>query len=86
MSLFDVIKYPISEVPTPEQFEALPDKLFDEWTRDYGWPVTIFNRNKLAVAMGRVVTGESLPSNDLSIRVIESLVDLRKRIREYESI
>lgn len=31
MSLFDVIKYPISFPPTNEQLEALPEKLYRKW-------------------------------------------------------
>lgn len=31
MSLFDVIRYPISDVPTLEELEAIPDEIFNQW-------------------------------------------------------
>jgi hypothetical protein len=31
MSLFDVIRYPISDPPTPEEIEALPQDLYNTW-------------------------------------------------------
>ena len=31
MSLFDSIKYPISDDPTAMQIDALPDEIFDAW-------------------------------------------------------
>ncbi len=34
MSLFDVIKYPISDEPTNEQIKALPNDIFAKW---YDW-------------------------------------------------
>ena len=37
MSIFDVIKYPISIPPTPEQFERLPHDLFLKWYEQSDW-------------------------------------------------
>lgn len=34
MSLFDVIRYPISDHPTKEQLDALPTELFNKWCYD----------------------------------------------------
>ena len=34
MSLFDVIKYPISIPPNKEELEALPASIFDAWVYD----------------------------------------------------
>ncbi len=31
MSLFDVIKYPVSNPPTSEQLNALPDAIYNKW-------------------------------------------------------
>lgn len=31
MTIFDVIRYPISDVPTKEQLQALPPRLFRRW-------------------------------------------------------
>jgi len=32
MTIFDVIRYPISIPPTEEELEALPRELFNKWT------------------------------------------------------
>jgi hypothetical protein len=32
MSIFTVIKYPISDSPTKEEIDALPNELMEEWT------------------------------------------------------
>ena len=37
MSLFDVIKYPISTPPTVEQLSALPKDLFSRWIKTTPW-------------------------------------------------
>lgn len=37
MSLFHVIKYPISNPPTASQLEALPPKLFRRWAMLVGF-------------------------------------------------
>jgi hypothetical protein len=33
MTIFDVLRYPISEVPTLEELEALPGELFNRWVK-----------------------------------------------------
>ena len=37
MSLFDVIKYPISEPPTLEELNALPNEIFNQWISLSHW-------------------------------------------------
>lgn len=37
MSLFDVIKYPISNPPTEKELEALPIKIYALWLRRCGF-------------------------------------------------
>ena len=33
MTIFDTIRYPISDIPTVEQLEALPSTLFRRWAK-----------------------------------------------------
>ncbi len=33
MSLFDILRYPISDSPTVEQLKALPTELYREWLK-----------------------------------------------------
>lgn len=37
MSLFDVIRYPISNPPTEAEFAALPSGLLAQWYPETGW-------------------------------------------------
>jgi hypothetical protein len=37
MSLFDVIRYPISDRPTAEELGSLPHNLFEEWRNKSFW-------------------------------------------------
>ena len=37
MSLFDILRYPISDKPTAKQLEALPKDLFDAWISQTEW-------------------------------------------------
>ena len=37
MSLFDVIRYPISNPPTLEELQRLPGDLYQEWVSSTGW-------------------------------------------------
>lgn len=37
MSIFDVIKYPISDFPDKEEFAALPEVLYNKWLQCVGW-------------------------------------------------
>lgn len=86
MSLFDVIKYPISIPPTQEELSALPDKLFNKWIDLSQWsksvddtldreddPVQISFSYELCIEMG-IFT-------DLDL---EEILLLRKLIKEYD--
>ena len=33
MGVFDVLRYPISDLPTAEELAALPKDIYDEWTK-----------------------------------------------------
>ena len=37
MSLFDVIKYPISDPPTKQELEAVPEYIIRRWATRNGW-------------------------------------------------
>lgn len=48
MSLFDVIRYPISDIPTFEQLNALPDDIFNSWAETTDWRNTARRRDGMA--------------------------------------
>jgi hypothetical protein len=71
MSIFDVIKYPISEPPTKEELEALPDDLYNYWcVREFGYS---YSRNTIH----RYLSGYN-PSNVIMIK------QLRQMIEDYD--
>ncbi len=37
MSLFDVLRYPISKIPSQDELAALPKSLYDEWKKAVSW-------------------------------------------------
>ena len=50
MTIFDVIRYPISDVPTAEEMEALPRDLFKKWARENGWGAYDYRQGRIAGA------------------------------------
>jgi len=40
MSLFDVIRYPISDAPASEELARLPEDLFMRWKIQANWPTS----------------------------------------------
>ena len=49
MSLFDAIKYPISDKPTVEQLAALPEKIFNKWIAGTNWRTFNLTPNEIAI-------------------------------------
>ena len=37
MSIFDVIKYPVSHPPTLSEIYALPPDIYKKWCKEAGW-------------------------------------------------
>lgn len=76
MSLFDVLRYPISDHPTVEELEALPNKIYKKWileeTSGMGWIIPP------AAAAGLISRSETEADR---IKVVSRL---RKLIFEYE--
>jgi len=81
MSLFDVIRYPISDVPTLEELEAIPDEIFNQWT--------FVKESGLAIHRSRRVIWYLISSNHRFRQLRGEHFDphraeaLRKIIREY---
>ncbi len=81
MSLFDVIRYPISDIPTEDQLAALPEDLLDKWldhseflARDY-WTFT------------RIVSFYVVRKDDNKpYKIHPEIIVLRKMIKEYDGL
>jgi hypothetical protein len=80
MSLFDIIRYPISETPTVEELSNLPEELFKRWLACTEWghddisAITAWYKRYLYSESGTLI--RRVEKNELVL--------LRKMIREYE--
>jgi hypothetical protein len=91
MTIFDSIKYPISEYPTAEELEALPDELYKKWIGTSSWNDTeaVNNREWVALWMSshlqdpEIFPGRGTSPKDME-EILQDLKLLRKMIMEYE--
>ena len=74
MSLFDVLRYPISDHPTKEEFEALPKDLFEQWTNAVYWHSDYANPKCLETAY----------SDKGYAPFLKDLLVLRNMIKDYD--
>ena len=74
MSLFDTIKYPISDPPTEEELRALPVNLFNQWIYISGWPIK--NYALIAEHYRKLFSGNSspLPYYPPSLKVLRKMI------------
>jgi len=79
MSLFDVIRYPISNPPTKEELWALPPDLFNEWKKSVGW------KNVRGVTPGYVEAYYKEFNSDEAYK-LDNIRLLRKMIKDYDNI
>lgn len=73
MSLFDVIKYPISDFPTEKELLDLPHDLYDAWCVQFFCDV--LNSRKSVAQFFRVTPGHT-----------GGIILLRRMIAEYEPV
>ena len=75
MSLFDVIRYPISDKPTPSELCALPKDLFEQWISQTEWGH--FGNHDTAWAIGTCYQNQSkIHLNDWKeIRLLKEMIE-----------
>ena len=81
MSLFDALRYPISNPPTKEEFESLPSDLLFNWLQMTDWKEYIPNGTNI----NSLVEFYSRYERD-NILVLKELAQLRKIIEDYEPL
>ena len=79
MSLFDVLRYPISNSPTENELLGLPEPLFAEWLYKVHW---IGQLGGDIYSNLHLIVGTYYSSKQAH----EDIVLLRKMVVEYESI
>lgn len=92
MSLFDVIKYPISIPPTLEELESLPRQLLIDWMKSNGFHFFTANEvdtcamlEEVAYAPSRAFSyyNNRFLRDSLPERKLLELKQLRQLIRDY---
>jgi hypothetical protein len=81
MSLFDVIKYPISDIPTVEELEALPKDIWDKWIDESSWGGPDYKNGRLKILLWfklvASIVDHNIPELQQDVRL------LRKIIKDY---
>ena len=82
MSLFDVLRYPLSDNPTEQELAALPIELRNDWMMNNGWGFLLDDKKFIDENPNRYMAGyydrhKSYPGDNVQIH------DLRNRIKEY---
>ena len=89
MSLFDVIKYPISSPPTLDEFRALPRDLLIQWMSSNGFEFDFIDYPSLQPFNEREKEIEDAPRRAFSVyrrltaeEELKELSNLRQMIKE----
>jgi hypothetical protein len=78
MGLFDMLRYPISDKPTKEEIEAIPDDIFNKWVETS----FVYLRSREEV----IVFFNSHCSFIKYIGAQTCIDDYRKLIKEYDEL
>ena len=83
MTIFDVIKYPISNPPTKDEFKSLPDDLLFAWYQSSGWRGFMPNGYGIDEVVGFY---NQNTTSSTYLTALKELSLLRKMIKEYEPL
>ena len=88
MTIFDSIKYPISDPPTEEELTNLPKELYDRWVGYWNYPVIKELPPAHIAAYYRFVSNlRELEEDEGLQKVYKQKLDiLRRLIHEYDNI
>lgn len=82
MTIFDTIRYPVSDLPTLEQLEAIPESIYVEW-RKFGSFMSVRKDPKAHLEMMTSRWNNTTPVEFEGYYLISYL---RKLIAEYEPV
>lgn len=83
MSLFDILRYPISDSPTATELSALPTNLFEDWRSNTGWQE--HGNYKTPVLIGDWYSSRDLTLSFYKIERLEINL-LKEMIKEYDEL
>lgn len=88
MSLFDVIKYPISNPPTKAELETLPYDLLFNWKLQTTWKKLMPKGAEIdnLIQFYKFANSDDLAANICKGLALPELSSLRKMIKEYDDI
>jgi hypothetical protein len=75
MTIFDVLRYTISDPPTETEFAALPAKLIEQWLPNTGWS-TYGSSDTTSYYLAEYYSSSMKGHHELDL--------LRRMIREYD--
>ena len=81
MTIFDVIRYPISDFPTEAELEALPKDLYDKWIETH-W--TIRGDVTLQDFVRWIASWKRSGWTDAHAALSRSVRELRQMIKDYD--
>lgn len=82
MSLFDVLRYPISYPPQAEEFAALPESIYNKWIKNSSWSIVDTESSSDMIWVTQWMK-RNLNSPSYSEEIISDLKILRKIISEW---
>ena len=82
MTIFDTIKYPISDPPTKAELAALPEQLFRDWLKEMNWSLHITPR---IIAQYYLSVNHRVDVTQLQ-KMKRDITILRKMIEDYEPL
>ena len=80
MTIFDVIRYPISYPPTAEELSRLPGDLFEAWRNSSEWSERVCDQEWIAEWYARYLDTQYFLKADY-----EDLARLKQMIKDYDS-
>ena len=88
MSLFDALRYPISDPPTKDEFEALPYDLLFNWKLRTTWKKLMPNGAEIdnLVQFYKFANRDDMAANICKGLALQELSLLRTMIEEYDDI
>jgi hypothetical protein len=85
MSLFDVLRYPVSIPPTLEEFQRIPKDLFNKWAQSANWTAWVpgtHDREGMVVFYTGIFDSHDRTEKNLR-HYRDEIESLRQMIKEY---
>ena len=87
MTIFDVLRYPLSNPPTGEELAALPASIQEYLNTSTEWNLLVWHANYLSACYNEISSiYYPTTQGQGSIKYNEIMAGIRKRLIEYDNI